>query len=137
MTKYTKEEKQEAREYLMTLLKPGDVVYTVLKHVSRSGMSRVIDLYIMRDNQPVRISRVAAKLLEGYSEKYEGCKASGCGMDMGFHLVYNLSYALFPEWNCIQSSDKDCPDSSHFGDNWGKRSDTPHQSGYALVHRWM
>lgn len=36
----------EARANLLKLLKPGDTVYTVLKHVSSSGMSRVIDLVI-------------------------------------------------------------------------------------------
>jgi hypothetical protein len=48
-------QKAEAIVHLREVLKPGDTVYTVLRHVSRSGMSRNIDLY-MADNKPVWIS---------------------------------------------------------------------------------
>jgi hypothetical protein len=58
-------------------------------------MYRVISLYVIQDNQPKWITRLAADLLEGYDERHEGAKAHGCGMDMGFHLVYNLSSVLF------------------------------------------
>ncbi len=131
-TKYTKEEKQEAIKNLKKLIKPGDTVYTTLIHVSKSGMYRVIGLYVIKDNQPIWISGHAAKLLEGYDKKHEGCKASGCGMDMGFHLVHNLSYALFPDgFDCV--GDK-CPSNDH-----ANRVDTSHHSsgGYALHQRWM
>ncbi|QGH72470.1 MAG: hypothetical protein [Siphoviridae sp. ctpQM7] len=41
----------------------GETVYTILRHVSRSGMFRVIDAYVMRShegrgNVPVRILAV-------------------------------------------------------------------------------
>lgn len=90
-------DKQNAIDELKELVKPGDTVYTLLRHTSSSGMSRAIDLYVMRDNSPQRISYTAAKLLEGYDNKHDACKASGCGMDMGFHLVYNLSTTLFSD----------------------------------------
>jgi hypothetical protein len=38
--KYSKEEKERALKRLHELIKPGDTVYTSVKHVSRSGMSR-------------------------------------------------------------------------------------------------
>lgn len=38
-------ERQEAIQHLRELIKPGDKVYTVLRHVSRSGMTRGIDVY--------------------------------------------------------------------------------------------
>jgi hypothetical protein len=41
----------------------------------------------------------------------DGIKVGGCGMDMGFHLVYNLSYALWPAgFECIGP---DCPANDH------------------------
>lgn len=36
----------ERRAQLLAMIEPGDTVYTVLKHVSSSGMMRVIDLVI-------------------------------------------------------------------------------------------
>ena len=44
--KYTKSEITEAMEYLHQYLKPGDKVYTILRQVSRSGMSRHISVLI-------------------------------------------------------------------------------------------
>jgi hypothetical protein len=99
----SKRDKLECLNHLRQLLNPGDTVYTKLIHVSRSGMYRVIDLYVIKDNQPIRISGYASDLLGGYDSKWEGCKASGCGMDMGFHLVYGLGYHLFPDGFGIKS----------------------------------
>ena len=31
------------------------------------------------------------------SDKTGGLRVSGCGMDMGFHVVYNLGYVLWPD----------------------------------------
>ena len=77
-----RQDREEALADLRAYLHPGDTVYTILRHVSRSGMYRVIDLLVIRDNQPRRISWQAAQVLEGYDTKHEGCKASGTGMDM-------------------------------------------------------
>lgn len=91
-------ERQQAIESLRELLKPGDTVYTTVKSVSRSGMSRSIDVHLIRDNEPRWIARTVAKAIGwGWDDKREAVKASGCGMDMGFHLVYSLSCTLFPD----------------------------------------
>lgn len=135
MTKQSEIEKGEAITYLRSILHPGDTVYTSLNHVSRSGMYRVINLYVIKDNQPVRIDWAAAKLLEGYDSRHDGCKAGGCGMDMGFHLVHNLGYALWP--NGFTCTGKACPSNDHF--NGDPNYDLhPHKSGgYALHQKWM
>lgn len=52
-------DKQDAVLELRKLLKPGTTVYTVLRHVSASGMSRRIDLYIMRKGEPRYITYFA------------------------------------------------------------------------------
>ena len=90
------QERKEAVRYLRKLCRPGTIVFTSLLHVSRSGMYRRISLHLIRNNQPLEItSRVATVL--GLKVKDEGgVGVSGCGMDMGFHLVYELSHALYP-----------------------------------------
>lgn len=103
MTTQTQEKKvrvQEAKDRLLTLLSPTDTVYTILRTVSKSGMSRGIDLYVIQDSQPIWITgSVAIVLKQSYSQKrwseQKGLLVEGCGMDMGFHIVSSLSYALF------------------------------------------
>src|SRR3990167_2964197 len=120
MARATKAEQQEALDRLRTLLHPGDTVYTQLKHVSRSGMYRVIDLYVIHNDAPLRLSWSVGALCEGYDDRHEGAKASVCGMDMGFHLVYNTSARLFPiGFGCIGEG---CPANDHFN---GARDYTP------------
>ena len=85
----------EAEAQLRAVLRSGDTIYTVLRHVSRSGMMRHISLFVIRDNQPVCLDWQTAQLLGWQLAKGDGIKVGGCGMDMGFHLVYSLSAALF------------------------------------------
>lgn len=54
-------ERQKAIEKLRLFIKPGDRIFTILRSVSRSGMSRTIDLVAMRDGEPVNIGFTAAK----------------------------------------------------------------------------
>jgi hypothetical protein len=104
MTTKAEREQTEAKTYLAKYLKPGDTVYTILRHKSDSGMYRAIELITIQDNYPCRLSRDAAVLLEGYDQKWEACRASGAGMDMGFHLVYNLAFALFGDGYALKQS---------------------------------
>ena len=88
-----------AIERLLTYyVKPGTKVYTILRHVSSSGMSRNISLVIADGEDIADITYYAAqalgdKLIE--SKGHRVIKQNGCGMDMGFNLVYNLSSVLF------------------------------------------
>lgn len=126
-------EKQEALTELRKILKPGTTVYTVLRHVSASGMSRRIDLYVMRKGEPRYISGYAGRVLGiKRSKDHEGLVVSGCGMDMGFHLVYNLSHALFPK-GFIPAKAKP----PRHGRNGSKATDLDTDGGYALNQRWL
>lgn len=120
-------EQQEAVKALRRHLKPGSTVYTVLRHVSSSGMSRRIDVYTMKKNKPVGLTYYAAKAL-GYNRhpEKEGITVGGCGMDMGFHLVYNLGRTLFSKGFKVKGMGRNGDTSGH--DNDG---------GYALVQRWL
>jgi len=90
-------EREEAIARLTDLLRAGDTVHTILRKVSKSGMTREISLVIARDNKLIDITYDAShalgnKLVDGYNR---AIRVNGCGMDMGWHLVYNLSSVLF------------------------------------------
>lgn len=124
MTTATKDERAEAVMHLRKILKPGDTVYTVLRHVSSSGMTRRIDLYVIRKNALMYLSGYAAKAIGLRRHRTrEGIVVGGCGMDMGYHLVYELGAVLWP---------KGTP-KPH-----GRRNGEPDsEGGYALHHKWI
>lgn len=90
-----RQEKANAEKYLREWLKPKDTVHTILRHVSQSGMSRNISCVIVNNGQIKNITYYVAKYMDYTIAKDGGIKIGGCGMDMGFHLVYSLSYRLF------------------------------------------
>lgn len=110
MARTSKSERENALERLRNLLKPGDTVYTVLLHRSRSGMSRTIQAVIpaIREDGKQYIHDLSADISRvldyaPFDRDRGGVKQTGCGMDMGFHLVYSLSMTLF----CPEKYDHD------------------------------
>lgn len=113
MAKYSKAEREAAVRDLEGRLQPGDTVHTILRHTSRSGMLRIIDpVALAGPGNDVRyLGYLTAKALGWPDDGDQGVKVSGCGMDMGFELVYCLSRALWPEgFECIGDS---CPANDH------------------------
>ena len=47
-----------------------------------------------------------------YNRKAEAIRVGGCGMDMGFHVVYNLSRALYRDGRFVCMGE-DCPSNDH------------------------
>jgi len=106
MSKYTKQEIAEAREFLLKNVREHDTIFYIVKNVSNSGMYRHIDFYTfkLKDNfregeapiQKVWLSGAISKVL-GYplKEKTNALGVSGCGMNMGFAVIYNLAEVLF------------------------------------------
>jgi len=95
-----RQDRDYAREQLLTYyVSEGSRVYTILRHVSSSGMSRDISLLVAdREGRISDITYYAADALGDRLIERNGSRAirvNGCGMDMGFHLVYNLSSVLF------------------------------------------
>lgn len=132
-------EKQEARAFLEKFVKEGTTVYTILRHVSGSGMMRIIDMCVVdpKDGEIISIGWQAAKLMGStfVNDKHYGVKVGGCGMDMGYHLVHNLGYALFKDG--FECTSVGCPSNDHAN---GDRNYKPHHhksGGYALKHRWL
>jgi hypothetical protein len=133
------QEQIDAIAELREWLKPGDTVFTILRHVSRSGMQREISVVINRDGAMLHPNWSVAKALGYRQGKSDGIIMGGCGMDMGFHLVYNLSRVLFPDgFTCAgRDAAARCPSNDH---NNGDRNYAPHahkDGGYALRREWL
>ena len=95
--------KEEAIERLKEEIKEGDTLYTQLNHVSKSGMTRHIAVRFLKDNYPYDYTYLVAKALGSkVSDRYDGIKREGCGMDMGFDLIHNLSYTLYGDGYAIK-----------------------------------
>lgn len=138
---------------LRDILKPGMTVYTTLRHVSRSGMQRVIDLHVIEDNEPRWIGYTVARATEHrFDDRKQGMVVGGCGMDMGFHVVHNLGYTLFGA-EASEGIDADAielrqallnADRFYFTQGGQPEPDTSKPdrlwfggAGYALKHRWL
>ena len=162
MKKAQKEqEKQSAIARLRELLPPGSTVHTILRHRSRSGMQHAIS--IIANSQEIS-HLVASAIGSPLDSKWGGIKVGGCGMDMGYSIVHELAYALYPQgFGCI-GEDREkwqfCPSNDHLN---GDRDYTPHENhatsldhicvkepesckavkhwhksgGYALKHKWL
>jgi len=132
-------ERQEAIERLREILPPGSVVTCVLRHVARSGMYRAIDLYVFKCGDEGRIDHlwlsynVAKALGYRFDERREAVGISGCGMDMGFALVHELSLTLHPE---SKGGGEERTTSGSFK---AANKPTPecYARGYSLKHEWL
>lgn len=125
---------EDAREYLHSVLKAGDTVFTKVTTVSRSGMSRNIHCYIGAvdndgKNTIQNITWHVARLC-GYSIANDGgLKVGGCGMDMGFSVVYSLAARMFGRGETCAA----------YGYVKGRNGDTKPETdgGYMLSQRWL
>jgi hypothetical protein len=88
-------------------------VYTILRSVSASGMTRRISFKVADGSNIYDITYLVAQVL---GEKvvdahgHNAIRVNGAGMDMGFHMVYSLSSVLYS----------------------GQE-----RAGYKLSHRWL
>ena len=129
--KYDELEKEILKKELIKLLnKAKRKVYCMVKHVSASGMSRDIDFYCFTHEKGKIIKhwlsyRIAGLLDYPFNDKRECVKVSGCGMDMGFSVVYNLGSYLFPKGDGKTIT----------GRNGDKEPET--DGGYLLKHEWL
>lgn len=91
-------DRENAIAFLKGIVNEGDTVYTVIRGVSASGMSRSMDLFVVRNNQILRITSRVVDAIGGSWDKKRCClRVSGCGMDMGFAVVYDLASVLFQD----------------------------------------
>jgi len=138
-TKAQQADREKAVTQLREWLRPGDRVYTILRHRSRSGMFRRIGLTAPDHDRPTEmmyLDGMAAKALGlNLSRDKEGLPVSGCGMDMGFHLVYELSSVLWPNGYVCHGAE--CHSNDHSNGDRNRRPHHHSDGGYALRHRWL
>lgn len=130
-------ERNEAIGRLHEILKPGDTVYCILRHRSASGMSRRISFAVSGSYGILEIDWLVARALGDKLHKDSGIMVSGCGMDMGFHMVYNIGRTMFPKGFDCAGRERRCPSNDHSN---GDRNYEPHNhsdGGYALRSRWL
>lgn len=89
-------ELENAKDKLIGLLSDTDTIYTVLRSVSKSGLSRVISFYVVDNNKEIVNINYYIKTLLGYkfNKSHDGLRIEGCGMDMGYHVVHTLKHKL-------------------------------------------
>lgn len=150
---YERALRDNARADLRKQLKPGATVYTVLRRQSASGMMRHISLVVAGDGGKVEdITWQVARALERTMDRDTGgIREGGGGMDMGFHLVYALGRALYPDGFGIEGDNgftKRRPGNAKraeqmraqgfkFRGRNGDGSGWDNDGGYALEHRWL
>ena len=134
------QDRADALEALREYFKPGDMVYTIMRHCSKSGMMRAISpLAVCEMNSrsgtrmaPYDTSYLVARVIGSRVHDAGGVVVTGAGMDMGYHLVYTMSRFLYPDgFDCIGEH---CPSNDH-----NNREDNAHHrdGGYALRHTWL
>lgn len=105
-TKQSKaDERAEAIGRLRAILPPGSTVYTILRHVSRSGMMRRLDVYALdtdSDGKPwMRFLSGAVSDATGISFAcHKGCREDGglvmrgCGYSQADEIVDRIEEAI-------------------------------------------
>lgn len=132
MSRETKAQKQERAEQIAALrdrIALGATIYTTLEHVSRSGMVRRVGVYIVEDGENRGITWSVATAL-GYRMKGDAIVLEGCGMDMGYHLAYQLGRVLFPDGGPLEKSQREAQERRH-------GQPIERDGGYLLRHRWL
>lgn len=110
------------RKELRKIIKPKSTVYTVLRSVSKSGMSREISVFAIQKGELRNLDCLVADAI-GHTVGQQGIKMHGCGMDMGFAMVYSLGAALWPKGTAK-------PHGTHNGE-------PDRAGGYALKQQWV
>ena len=110
------------------MIKPGQTIHCVLRRVSASGMARDISLFIIQKGELRNIDSLAADATgHNMAANGPGIKMTGCGMDMGFALVYSLGAALWPNGT----------KKPHGTRNGAPDSAPDSAGGYALKSNWL
>ena len=128
MAKKTKAQLAEietAKQELRELLPEGSTVFCILRSVAKSGISREITFFILKDNEPHYLDYRIGLVLDLKRGKSDGLKVHGCGMVMGFHVVHSLSYAIH---------------GTHAERGEHLAAEPPKgnkRAGYTLTHRWV
>ena len=81
-------------------------VYAVIRSVSKSGMSRAVDLYLTQEYGIQRITALVANCAQLNLSKNEDLVLKGCGTDLVWDLVNDL-------WQVMRLSEKSMAFNTH------------------------
>jgi hypothetical protein len=145
-------EREDACKTLREIFPVGSTVTTSRVHLSRSGMYHVIAVLVGSADGSVRdVSHLVASAIGSKYDVRGGVAVGGAGMDMGYHIVYGLSRALYADgFGCTGVKDwttdergarTRCPSNDHVNSGPERDNYTPghlhSDPGYALQHRWV
>lgn len=85
---------ENAKNRLLKYLTNGSTVYCILRHKSNSGTSRRISFFTIADGKPINLDYFIGVVMDKKQPSKEGLTFRGCGMDIGFAAVYDLSNVL-------------------------------------------
>lgn len=122
------ENKKKVLKDLKEILEKGNrKVYCILRHVSSSGMNRRISFFSINNNKPICLDWYIEKTDLGYKpdRRKDGLRIGGCGMDMGFSVVYKVGNIVYPNGDGKTIT--------------GRNGDTKPETngGYLLKHIWL
>lgn len=128
----------EARARILEILGDNREIYTCLRHVSQSGMTRHISVHaigtikVQKNGKEYErpylydLTGMAAKVCSySFNKDRDALVIGGAGMDIGFALVYDLSRVLFEG----TTPDQEPRTASSLPTNT--------DAGYVLSHRWI
>ena len=99
-----KSDKERAEEFLKDWFPKGSTAHTTVRHVNPKGTSRHIKVLAISGERIQNVSYYVSKLLDWRYTDKEAIFVGGCGMDMGFHLIYTLSSVLYDDGYAIKQS---------------------------------
>jgi hypothetical protein len=98
-------DKENSIKTLKEYLKEGMTIHAIIRSVSNSGMTRNISFKITDKDNMLDLSFHIAKALKyPFNDKKHAVKVSGCGMDMAFHVIHNLSHVLYGKGYQLKSN---------------------------------
>ena len=72
-----------------------DTINTLVRSTAKSGMSRNMSVFLVRDGQIWDITCQVADFLRYSTTKDGYIQRRGCGMDFGYDIAYSLPRKLF------------------------------------------
>lgn len=115
--KYTKEEQAESKELLLKAFEVNNTkrLYVIQHSVSTSGMTRKLSVLMPVKSQIYDgemevwdITKHVACILGWRLDKDDFLIVAGCGMNMHFHTIYELSSVLYGKNEDGSYSQKGC-----------------------------
>lgn len=99
-------EKTTAQNKLTELLPKGTEVYTLVRSVSKSGMSRRISFFVVNDGKLEDIDWLLIRAGIGKRRGHDnGLYVTGTGMDMCFGMVYDIGHTIHNDGYALTKRD--------------------------------